>query len=182
MGTMKGVMTGLGNSAKKVGSRIESNMVSASLNPTFFGAHSLRTGMVAEKNALRDSRRAGRVAKSSHADDMASIEGNLDSGFIDAAEGTARKNEANKVLGERRQQMAQDRTEAVTGMAGKIGTFATGGDFAGQGWKRAGAVGARWGTPIAASVAAGTGMRYATGGSFTQDREGNRDIAGLPFM
>lgn len=40
----------------------------------------------------------------------------------------------------------------------------------------------RYGTLAAGSVAVGAGARFMTGGSMTHDRDGNRDIAGIPFI
>ncbi len=58
----------------------------------------------------------------------------------------------------------------------------TGADFAGQGSKRAKAVALRAGVDIGTGAALEGGIRYATGsGSFTE-KDGKRDIAGIPFI
>lgn len=56
--------------------------------------------------------------------------------------------------------------------------YAIGGDYAGQGAKRAGVVLARTGLATGAVVA----PRYLSGGDMTTNRNGERDIAGIPFI
>lgn len=58
----------------------------------------------------------------------------------------------------------------------------TGKDMAGEGWARAGAVAARNGIPLAAYGAAANIPRYISGGTATTNNQGQRDIAGIPFL
>lgn len=55
-------------------------------------------------------------------------------------------------------------------------------DMAGEGWRRTGAVAARNAIPAAAFVAAANVPRYMSGGTPTTNNQGQRDIAGIPFM
>lgn len=55
-------------------------------------------------------------------------------------------------------------------------------DMEGMGKSRAGAIAARNGVALAALGAGAVGARYATGGTATTNRRGERDIAGIPFM
>lgn len=57
-----------------------------------------------------------------------------------------------------------------------------GADMAGQGWKRTGAVAARNALPAAGFIAAANVPRYLSGGSATTNNQGQRDIAGIPFV
>ena len=57
-------------------------------------------------------------------------------------------------------------------------------DYKDEGFKkRAGVIGLRQATGLAASVPVEAGIRYATGtGTFTRNENGERDIAGIPFV
>lgn len=66
---------------------------------------------------------------------------------------------------------------------GKISKdYMTGADYAGDGWRRAGALAARHGTAPALWGAGAVGIRYATGGNMTTNSRGEQDIAGIPFI
>lgn len=56
--------------------------------------------------------------------------------------------------------------------------YVTGGDYAGTGLKRAGVVAARHGAAAGAMLA----PRIITGGDLTTNGNGERDIAGIPFV
>lgn len=56
-------------------------------------------------------------------------------------------------------------------------------DFAGQGAKRAGVVAARGGLNVGTNVAIAGTFNHAVGnGGFFKDENGQRDIAGIPFI
>lgn len=62
------------------------------------------------------------------------------------------------------------------------GRMLIGQDMAGEGWARAAAVGVRAGAPLAAYGAMANGTRYMSGGSMGTNNQGERDIAGIPFL
>lgn len=72
--------------------------------------------------------------------------------------------------------------DALGAAAAGIGRNLTAKDMAGEGWARAGAVAARNGIPLAAYGAVAGGTRYMSGGSMGTNNQGQRDIAGIPFL
>lgn len=72
--------------------------------------------------------------------------------------------------------------QGLGAVAKNTGRLITGKDMAGEGWARAGAVAARNGIPLAAYGVAANIPRYMSGGSATTNNQGQRDIAGIPFL
>lgn len=58
----------------------------------------------------------------------------------------------------------------------------TGADYKGEGMKRAGIVGLRAGTALGMGTAFDVGVRQIGGGDFTHNANGEKDIAGIPFI
>lgn len=72
--------------------------------------------------------------------------------------------------------------QGLGGVAKNTGRLLIGSDMAGEGWARAAAVGVRVGAPLAAYGAMANGTRYMSGGSMGTNNQGERDIAGIPFL
>lgn len=79
--------------------------------------------------------------------------------------------------------VAEREVENVGKLHSAMGNWATGGDYAGEGIKRAGVIGARGAAVAGGAFAIGGTARALTGtGTGFVNRDGERDIAGIPFI
>lgn len=76
----------------------------------------------------------------------------------------------------------QQIADGVVGMGRSATDWITAADKKAEGAGRAMAMGARVGAVAGASVLAGTGIRAMNGGGLTYNNQGERDIAGIPFI
>lgn len=91
------------------------------------------------------------------------------------------EDQATSVAG-RRDENSKAIADSISGMGGAIGNWAIAADAKGNGMGRAMTLGARWGAVGAGSMAVGAGVRALNGGTFTTNNQGQRDIAGIPFL
>ncbi len=172
---------------KRGGQKILSNMES-SKNPimnVLAGHHTMRGRMAGGGRIMKNAAKEARNARSG----ISKLEDEVTS-FKNAAQhagpdfqGAYESQIHNRTqqIGDMKSSVDKYHRAGASGLrdiAGGVGSFFTGGDYAGQGMKRAGVVAARHGAIGAGMV----GLRYASGGTMTQNNKGQRDIAGVPFF
>lgn len=187
---------GMGGAAKRGLSRLVSNWQDAADQSLFFGSRAGRDTLV---GGAKEMKQMMSDARASHSTMKANIEAERNA--LDAhrpkanasPEDLAEYAEREKISRQKIKEMQAENRKAQGLIGGQamdvaldsakaVGGWAVGSDRAGQGWARTRAVAARAGMVAGTGMAVGTAGRYATGGTFTRNRDGERDIAGIPFV
>jgi hypothetical protein len=190
---MAGFMRGMAGSVLQGGknrlNKIGSSFMDASDQSLFFGSRGQRESLQGFKQDVGKARETIKASKATRNETLTQLDtaakGLNPSSAVDAADlkniqaaREAASAQHKTIRGESGQQAGRSAGSAVGAVAG----YYAGADRAGQGIRRAGAIGARAGMTMGAGMVVGTGVRYGSGGSFTQNRNGERDIAGIPFV
>ncbi|MNP03357.1 hypothetical protein D3C76_952400 [compost metagenome] len=189
-------LSGMGGAAKRGLNRVTASWLDAADQSIFFGARSGRETLVGGVQTAKDMMKMRKLSAEKMNTEIESLKTSLEAHRPKAGA----SDEALKEFAEReaitKQKIKDERAKhrevwGIIGGAGMdasvdsakaIGGYFAGADRAGQGWGRTRAVATRAGMVAGTGMAVGTGMRYASGGSFTENRKGERDIAGIPFV
>lgn len=189
-------LAGMMGAAKRGANRLSSNWLDAADQSIFFGSRAQRQGL---HGGAQDMQQMMKAAKTNRADMRSNIKsertaleahrpkaGASEQDLVEFAQREAASSAAIKAERQNYREAMSDigggALDAGLDMAKSVGGYYSGADRAGQGWGRGRAVATRAGMTVGAGMGIATGARYATGGSFTENRNGDRDIAGIPFI
>jgi len=190
------VLSAMGGAIKRGSNRVLSNWHDAADQSIFFGSRAQRQGLHGGAQDMQQMMKAGKMnyqdTRSAIKAEKTALEARRPGEGATKPEKTRFADEEAGAL-ERIANLKKNSREAMSDIGGgaldagidmakSVGGYFTGADRAGQGWGRGRAVATRAGMTVGAGMGIATGARYASGGTFTENRNGDRDIAGIPFI